>query len=681
MVDDDKTYDSLTTEIGDNILEENPILSENNVMVAELSEKEAALLDKRDDVLIEEDLVITANNVDEERMLPDQLLKAEEATLLDEQDNVLVEEDSDVTAEKANKKALFEQLLEEEEAANEEEEDTAWNLQAINADEINSDVYNHQKVKVAVLDSGVDIVTGIDLAKSVNLVEEEQDISPMFQDLTGHGTAIASVIAGNSENVVQGVNPNTELYSVKVLDGENVAPISRIIEGIYWCIENDVNIINMSFGTSVYSYALKKAVEDAYAANILMIGAAGNNADNVEYPAGFEEVMAVASTNTESEISSFSNTGEELDIAAPGEKVKAAGFFNGTIVTHGTSIAVPHVVGVASLLWEKDLSKSNEFIRQLIGYSSKDISNSNSCGLLDAKQAFEIYDAFLQNFDGSKLIKENAIPQNMEEPETFEYIDNDDTYVEGRWNSAGHKGVVDSGAAANKITDATTIAIIKAGAVYPDQANSGWKNSENLYPEWHGNYQYQNDIDVNYIACYELVTRIALKGGNTSSFTNYKKISGINEYVFDWIASDIDTIYVGQRKWSSVLSSYGNTAANRKYFLWGCSLHILTDIFAHQTRRKSGFTIGLAIAHPEADDISYYKNRYTVATRAVQYSLEWLKLDMYGDYLEIRDALDDKFDNTFVKTRLFKYAYSNAGKDLEDWEINLFKKASCDTLY
>ena len=140
----------------------------------------------------------------------------------------------------------------------------------------------------------------------------------------------------------------------------------------------------MSFGTNVYSAALEQAVKDAYNAGILMIGAAGNEGESVEYPAAFEEVMAVVATDEEANISDFSNRGDELEIAAPGEKVKVSGFFDGTSVTHGTSIAVPHVVGVASLVWEKDLNKSSEFVRQLIEQSAKQIDNINECGLLDA---------------------------------------------------------------------------------------------------------------------------------------------------------------------------------------------------------------------------------------------------------------------------------------------------------
>ena len=75
---------------------------------------------------------------------------------------------------------------------------------------------------MAVLDSGIDYVTGIDIAGSVNLVEEDEDILPIFQDMTGHGTGIASIIAANGENDIKGINPDVELYSVKILDKENL---------------------------------------------------------------------------------------------------------------------------------------------------------------------------------------------------------------------------------------------------------------------------------------------------------------------------------------------------------------------------------------------------------------------------------------------------------------------------
>ena len=109
--------------------------------------------------------------------------------------------------------------------------------------------------------------------------------------MTGHGTAIAGII--------NDIAPNAEIYSVRIMDAENKATLSRVVEGIYWCIENDIDIINMSFGTTVKSAVLEKAIQDANDAGILLISSAGNgDTQGVEYPAAYEEVIAVGAVNT-----------------------------------------------------------------------------------------------------------------------------------------------------------------------------------------------------------------------------------------------------------------------------------------------------------------------------------------------------------------------------------------------
>ena len=87
------------------------------------------------------------------------------------------------------------------------------------------------------------------------------------------------IIAGNDIKGIKGIAPNVELYSIKVLDENNEAPVSRIIQGIYKCIEEKVDIINMSFGTVNKSEALEKAIKAAKDAGILMIASAGNRGD------------------------------------------------------------------------------------------------------------------------------------------------------------------------------------------------------------------------------------------------------------------------------------------------------------------------------------------------------------------------------------------------------------------
>ncbi len=628
----------------------------DNVATVEMTEDTAEELNETyDDVIIEENILLSASTKDK----------------------------------KAERRALYEQWekeeAEREEVKKEKRTEPEWCVEAINADGLDEEVKDSQKVKVAVLDSGVDIVQGIDLAGTVNLVPEEKEISPMFLDLTGHGTGIASIIAGTDEGGVQGVNPNVDLYSVKVLDEENKAPLSRVIEGIYWCIENDINIINMSFGTSQYSRALEKAVQDAYNANILIVGAAGNDGGEVEYPAAFDEVMAVAATNTQSEIADFSNDGEEVEVAAPGEKVKATGFFGGTIVTHGTSIAVPFVTGVASLLWEKDLGKSNDFIRDLINCSERSIEGAGECGLVDAGYALEIYDEFAANYASKQTDKEEF--KNEEPVDTFEFIKDDEAYVEGRWvcdetTYQGHPTTVAVGANFAGITDQNVINIVKAGAVYPDKPASGITGG--AYPEFHGGWYRgsgASKVYINYISCYELLTRLALNGGSGSGVSSYTDIWGINSQTYNRIVSVVSASQVGSRSFDALLSECGviNDATNRKYFLWGCAMHMLGDTFAHSTKKRNAATgaIGSDISEAGgADNPTVVPNRYQTAKMLVAYGMRCLSNNTHGDYFQFYQALKyAPHDGTWAKKKLLTYAEDN-GYGLKSGERPYFEKAS-----
>lgn len=613
VAEDAATYHQVAEEVSEDITVETPILAENNVIVAELGEKEAEELADEKDVVVEEDIMVTASTED---IMPEE--------------------------------------SQEETSGEEAQQEWEWNLQAIHAEGIAREESPEQgQVKVAVLDSGVDFVEGIQLAGWKNFVEEEEDISLIFQDLTGHGTGIASIIAGNEEGAIQGVNPNAQLYSVKVLDEENRAPLSRIIQGIYWCMEHDMDIINMSFGTTSYSRALEQAVEDAYEAGILMVAAAGNETGSVEYPAAFEEVMAVAATAPDGQISDFSNTGEELDVAAPGEKIRAAGFFSGYVVTHGTSIAAPHVTGVASLLWEKDLTKSNEFIRQLINYSAREIEGTEECGLLDAEYALSIYDSFEEAFQEGEAALEETLPENTQEPESFKYVEEDEAYVEGRWGTAGHQNPVVNN---NPGFSDNVIKIIKKGAVYPDKVESGWRSGVDN-PRWHGKWLTKENKALNYVSCYELITRIALKNGDTSSFSSFGK--GLASETFGAIKRDIKNANYNNDK---ALPGDQNTPENRKYFLWGCALHTITDSLAHSTTKPDGYYIGHGRGdNIDPDDTEYYPRRHNVAARIVKYSLQNLKNGVPGSGQDIIKALNDQYVDAaqFKWIRIKKYVNEN----------------------
>lgn len=274
-----------------------------------------------------------------------------------------------------------------------------WNIVSLGVGGVIDDIEtNGEKVKIAILDSGIDYSESINVVKRKNFIGDE--ISPLYEDNTGHGTAIAGIIASNGENgTVKGINPDVEIYSARILDTENKASMSKVVESIYWAIGEDVDIINISFGTNQYSEILHNAIKEATANGILVFAASGNQGENeesaVEYPAAFEEVVAVGATNPAGEMAEMTSRGEELDILAPGININSIGWLDMEVICSGTSMAVPHAVGAASLLWQKDTSKSADFIKGLIEASAKTVKDEGEeYSYIDVGYAEEIYDEY-----------------------------------------------------------------------------------------------------------------------------------------------------------------------------------------------------------------------------------------------------------------------------------------------
>ena len=102
---------------------------------------------------------------------------------------------------------------------------------------------------------------------------------------------------------------------------------------------------------------------------------------------------------------------------------------------------------------DRDLRKSNDFIKQLIKYSAKKISNTENCGLVDAKKALELYDKFEIEYDNME--RKNIGSINEEAIESYEEVENDEAYVEGRWGGESHKEL-----ASNNTIDSTLLAVL-----------------------------------------------------------------------------------------------------------------------------------------------------------------------------------------------------------------------------
>ncbi len=181
-------------------------------------------------------------------------------------------------------------------------------------------------IRIAVLDSGIqgsheDLPA---LAGGVTIV----DSSLYTVDGKGHGTHVAGIIAAQMNQLgVVGVAPAASLYSVKVLSNTGGGSVSGIIAGIQWAVAHDADIISMSLGTESYSESLKSACDAAWTAGCLLVAAAGNSGNaagtgaNMEYPARFSSVIAVGATDSSDQRASFSSTGAELELMAPGDNI------------------------------------------------------------------------------------------------------------------------------------------------------------------------------------------------------------------------------------------------------------------------------------------------------------------------------------------------------------------------
>lgn len=169
-------------------------------------------------------------------------------------------------------------------------------------------------------------------------------------DCNGHGTHVAGTVGGTTYGVAKGVT----LYAVRVLDCSGNGAYSGIIAGVDWVTKNRVlpAVANMSLSGSKSS-TLNSAVQNSISAGVVYAAAAGNNsADACNYsPSSTPELLTVGSSWNGDGMSTFSNFGSCVDIFAPGEAIRSAYFLDDTtsMVMGGTSMASPHVAGVAAL--------------------------------------------------------------------------------------------------------------------------------------------------------------------------------------------------------------------------------------------------------------------------------------------------------------------------------------------
>jgi len=325
-----------------------------------------------------------------------------------------------------------------------------WGVDRIDADKAWTVTEGNPTIKVGIIDTGVDTdhpdletSSGINFVDTDDYPADPNETPTNYEDIDGHGTGLAGVIAAIKDNKigVVGVAPKVKLYHIRVRkhsgtifpDGypnhNGIYDFTDLCEGVQYCIDSGIQVINFSLGTwtvnssgervnPYHDWQFYQKIRVAATAGIIIVGAAGNQTRRIQkfdpvpteyltkdyedinkiydFPASYPEVIAVSATEMRTSgkpsergdrIASYSNYGPAIELSAPGSsiyttKINGYGYFS------GTSLAAPHVVGTAALL----LAKGVPNVRQMLKDTAEDLGAQGldeyyGYGLVDAGNA------------------------------------------------------------------------------------------------------------------------------------------------------------------------------------------------------------------------------------------------------------------------------------------------------
>jgi len=251
-----------------------------------------------------------------------------------------------------------------------------WNLPSIHTEQGWTLTKGSEQVTIAVLDTGVQLdhpdLAG-KVAEGYNVVGD----GPPDDDV-GHGTHVAGVISAavNNGEGVAGMSWYNKVMPIKVLDSSGTGTTYSVAEGLIWAVDHGAKVVNMSLGNYASAEFLHDAIRYAYDHDVVLIAASGNDdTDRPGFPAAYPEVFAVAATSENGEKAPFSNYGDYIDVAAPGDNIPSTYPGNQYAALSGTSMASPHVAALAGLIRTINPELSNEEVMTIMRETATDIGN------------------------------------------------------------------------------------------------------------------------------------------------------------------------------------------------------------------------------------------------------------------------------------------------------------------
>lgn len=220
-------------------------------------------------------------------------------------------------------------------------------------------------------------------------------IDPFPNDENGHGTNVSGVVAAQNNNSIgiSGLAYDAKIMTLRAFDVTGNGEVDDIANAIVYAATNGAKVINMSFGDGFESPIMKSAIEYAYALGSIMVAAAGNNSwAFAHYPSDLKEVISVAGSGENNTRFGSSNFGNQIDIAAPGDKIYTTMMGNDYKTTSGTSFSSPYLAASIALMCEKNPNLTMDEVINIIQVTANDVTKKGwtpelGAGLLDAYQA------------------------------------------------------------------------------------------------------------------------------------------------------------------------------------------------------------------------------------------------------------------------------------------------------